>query len=361
MKQLLGNISRKALLIGGVVLGVALVSGIGLAAAAALHAPNASAAQNVSAQTSSDLSAQNFRGHGHVVRVVSVSGNTLTVAAGPGKKVQQRTLMVNSDAKITKYGQPAKLSDLQPGEWIRVSGPDARHIQQIDILGFAAAGAIQTLNNSGFTLLARKPSGTGTVTVNVSSSTKIQEAQLSISLSDLQAGESVIVFGDKGSSGSLNALLVRVHLVRGQVTAIKGNTITLGRGLKGAEISVTTSAATKYYLAGQQVAASQLRVGDVVGVAGTISNKTSVTATAIFIRQPRVAGRVTSVSGNAITLQTRGGVTWTVTVDSSTKYLKDGQPASLSDVQKGSLIEVVGVRSGDNAITASIVHIHTHR
>jgi hypothetical protein len=361
MKHVLGNISRKALLIAGIVLGVALVSGIGLAAAAALHAPDANAAQSASAQPGSDLSAQNFRGHGHVVRVVSVSGNTLTVAAGPGKKGQQRALTVSSDTKIMKYGQPAKLSDIQAGEWIRVSGSDARHIQQIDILGFAAAGTIQKLNSSGFTLLASKRSGTGTVTVNISSSTKIQEAHLSISLSDLQVGEGVIVFGDKGGNGSLDAWLVRVHLVNGQVTAINSATITLERGLKGTEISVTTSAATKYYLAGQPVAASQLHVGDVVGVAGAVSNKTSVTASAIFIRQPRVAGRVTGISGNTITLQARGGVTWTVTVDSSTKYLKDGQPASLSDVQKGSLIEVVGVKSGDNAITASVVHIRTHK
>lgn len=361
MKQLLGKVSRKVLLVGGIVLGVALVSGIGLAAAAALHAPNASAAQNASTQTSSALSAQNFRGHGHLVRVVSVSGNTLTVAAGIDKKGQQQTLTVNNDAKITKYGQPAKLSDLQAGEWIRVSGPDAQHIQQIDILGFAAAGTIQTLNSSGFTLLSKKHAGTGTVTINVSSSTKIREAQMSISLSDLQVGEGVAVFGDKGSNGSLNARLVQVHLVGGQVTAIKGSTITLGRGLKGKEISVTTSAATKYYLAGQQVAASQLQVGDVVGVAGAVANKTSVTASAIFIREPHVAGKVTSVSGSTITLQARSGVTWTVTVDSSTKYLKDGQPASLSDVQKGSLIEVAGVKSGDNALTASVVRIHTRK
>ena len=363
MKQLLGHVSRKVLLIGGIVLGVVLVSGVGLAAAAALHAPNAnaSASQNASAQTSSNLPAQHANGHSHLARVVSISGNTLIVAAGVDKKGQQKTLTITSATKITKYGQPAKLSDLQAGEWIRVTGADAQHIQQIDILGFGAAGTIQTLNNSGFTLLLKKHAGTGTVTVNVSSSTKIREAQISISLSDLQVGEGVAVFGDKGSNSALNARLVQVRLVGGQVTAIKGNTITLGRGLKGKEISVTTSAATKYYLAGQPVAASQLQIGDTVGVAGAVSSKASVTASAIFIREPHVAGQVTSVSGNTITLQTRGGVTWTVTVDSNTKYLKGGQPASLSDVQKGSLIAATGAKSGDNALTASVVRIRAHK
>jgi hypothetical protein len=268
---------------------------------------------------------------------------------------------VSIDTKIVKYGQAARLSDIQANEWIVVRGTDAQHITQINILGFGARGTIQALSDGGFTLLNSKKSGTGTVMVNVSSSTHIQEGQIQGTLQELQAGEEVVVFGDHGSAGSLDALLVHVHLVGGQVSAINGNTITLHHGVKGTDIAVTTSSATKYYLAGQSVAASQLHVGDMVGVAGPISNKTSVAATAIFIRAPRVAGKVTGINGNTFTVQTKANATWTITVDSSTKYLKDGQAASLTDVQTGSLVEVVGQSSGDNALNALLVRIHASK
>ncbi len=362
MRQFLGRFSRKALLIGSIVIGVVLLTGIGLAAAAALSAAHSGAPQTASAPTSSSTpTAQGSDKVNHLVRVVSVNGNTLTVATGADKKSQQKTLTTSASTKITKYGQPAQLSDLQPDEWIMVHGTDATHIQQIAILGFGAQGAIQSINGSTLTVLMAKKAGTGTVNVNVSSSTHIMEGGVQVSLSDLQANESILAFGNKNSDGSLNAMLIRVKLVSGQVGDISGNTITLTHGNKGAQISVTTSSATKYYVGGKQVPASTLQVNDTIGVAGPLANKTSVTATAIFIQEPKVAGKVTSVNGNTIMVQTKNGVTWTVTADSSTQYLKAGQPASLADVQQGSLVEIVGMKIGDNALTAVVVRIHAHK
>jgi preprotein translocase subunit YajC len=298
------------------------------------------------------------------MNVVSVdaSKNTITVVAagkaakGKENKGQQHTLTVSSDTRITKYSQPASFKDIQPDEYLIVAGKDTQHIQSIAILGYGASGTIQALSDGGLTL---KNAQGQTVTIAVSNSTKIVEGHRQASLSDLQPGEMIEVFGDKNSDGSLNALLIHVHLVHGQVTAINGNTITLTQGLKGHEVTVTTSDATQYYVGGKQVPASTLQVGDTIGVAGAISDKTSVNATAIFIHEPEVAGKVTAVKDNTITLQTKNGTTWTITVNNDTQYLKDGQPAALSDVQVGDLIAVVGLKTGDNALTAIVVHIHT--
>jgi Domain of unknown function (DUF5666) len=380
MKQFFRNLPRKTLTIAGVALGLALVSGLGLAAAAALHSPHASATQTSSAQTSSTQldnalagdpfissipTAQDLGKQGFIARVVSVKGNTLTVTLGlaPRDKNHQMTLTVSSTTKIMEYGQTAKLSDLQANEWIMVVSTKDHQVQQIDILGFAAGGTIQKLTSGGFTLSTKTQSGTATVDVSVSSATTIREAQMQGSASDLQPGESVIVFGDKQSNNTLSARLVQVILISGQVKTIKGNTITLGHGFRGADITVTTSASTKYYLGGKSTSASQLHVGDTVSVAGAVSNKTSVAATSIFIfpHPSFLVGKVTGVNGDMITVQARDGVTWTVTVDSSTKYIKDGKPASLSDVQKGSLIQVFGVKSGNNALTASLVSVFTYK
>jgi hypothetical protein len=354
MRHFLGKLSRKTVVVGGIVLGVALLAALVLGACGtAVAAANTSTPQTTSTPTSQKTGIGK-----HVVRVVSVSGNTLTVTTVADKKAQQKTLTIGSATKIMTYGQPAKLSDIQANEWLLVRGSDAQHITQIDILGFGAQGTIQTLSSGGFTLLQSKHSGTGSVTINAGSSTLIQEGQLRLGLKDLQTGENVVVFGNQASGGALDARLVHVQLVSGQVTAINGSSITLTHGAKGTEVSVTTSAATKYYQAGQSVAASQLKVGDTIGVAGTVANKTSVTASAIFIREPHLAGKVLGVSGNTMTIETKSGVTWTVTVTGSTKYLKDGQPASLADIQPGSVIEVVGIDSGDQAMTALLIRIH---
>ncbi|GEM_PF-2052373 len=362
MRQFLGRISRKTLMIGGIVLGVVLLTGIGLAAAAALHgSPQSANAQSASTPASS-AAAQKLGGHAHLVNVVSVdaSKNTITVVAadkaakGKEGKRQQRTLTVSSATKITKYGQPAAFKDIQPGEYLLVAGSDTQHIQRIAILGYGAAGTIQTISDGGLTI---KNAQGQTVNIAASNNTKILEGRMQITLADLQPGEVIAAFGEKNGDGSLNALLIHVHLVHGQVTAINGDTITLSQGLKGNEVTVTTSDATKYYLGGKQVSASTLQAGDTIGVAGVISDKTSVHAVAIFIQGPRVAGKVTTVNGNTITLQTKNGTTWTIAVNNDTQYLKDGQPAALSDVQVGSQIAVVGLKTGDNALTAIVVHI----
>jgi preprotein translocase subunit YajC len=364
MKQFLGRISRKTLMIGGIAVGVVLLTGIGLAAAAALHgSPQAANAQSASTPTSS-AAAQKLGGHVHLVHVVSVdaSKNTITVVAagkaakGKEGKRQQRTLTVSGATKITKYGQPAAFKDIQPDEYLLVAGADAQHIQRIAILGYGAAGTIQTISSGGLTI---KNAQGQMVSIAASNNTKILEGHMQITLADLQPGEVIAAFGDKNSDGSLNALLIHVHLVHGQVTAITGSTITLSQGLKGNEVTVTTSDATKYYIGGKQVSASTLQAGDTIGVAGVISDKTSVNAVAVFIQGPRVVGKVTAVNGNTITLQTKNGTTWTITVNNDTQYLKDGQPAALSDVQVGSQIAVVGLKTGDNALTAMVVHIHT--
>ena len=96
MRQFLSQLSRKTVVIGGIVLGVVLVTGVGLAGAAMLHAPSANAAQSPSASLALNASKRN-----HIVRVVSISGNTLTVTPSADKKGQQKTLTVSSDTKIS--------------------------------------------------------------------------------------------------------------------------------------------------------------------------------------------------------------------------------------------------------------------
>lgn len=359
MRQFLSRLSRKTLMIGGIVLGVVLLTGIGLAAAAALHAsaPNTTSAASVS-PTSQPHNDQTMK-HLRLVQVTAVNGSSITVVpageiAKKKAKKTSATLTISSSTKITKYGQPAQASAIQVDEFLMVRGTDAQHIQHIAILGYGVRGTIQKISDNTLTLQTEQNK---TVQVTVSSGAHILEGHLPASLSDLQTNETVEAFGDKNSDGSLNAMLVHVDLVHGQVTSITGNTITLSYGNKGAQTTVTTNADTKYYIAGQQVPASTLQQGDTVGVAGPGSQKSGVTATAIFIHEPAAQGTVTSVNGSTITVKTKDGTTWTVTVNGDTKYFQDKQPASLSAVQVNSKIRAVGLKTGDNALTAIVVRI----
>jgi hypothetical protein len=66
---------------------------------------------------------------------------------------------------------------------------------------------------------------------------------------------------------------------------------------------------------------------------------------------------VTDVSGNTITATGRGGQTETITVDSNTKYTEAGASASLSDIQKGSQIEVQDSGAAQNTAAATSIQI----
>lgn len=358
MRNMLNRFSRKTLLIIAVVAGVALLSGVGIAAASAFQAR---AATQSAADLANVLGDKPGNGvHQGVAQVTAINGKTLTLAPGDVvKKHKEVTITVSDQTKITRYGQPASLSDIQVGEFLSIRGKTREDISQIDILGFGAAGTIQALSDGGFTLETAKSE---TVSVSVSSDAQIvEEHGLKLAVSDLQPGEDVQVFGDKAGASGITAHLVHVRLFRGDVATINGDTITVTMGAKQKTGTVITNAGTKYYVADQQVAASALVVGDKIAVAGPLSaDKSRVTAISIFISKNEVAGKVTAVKGNAITLQDKSGATWTITIDSSTRYFKqDHTPAALSDITVGSVIRAVGTLSGDHALAALVVGIAT--
>ncbi len=359
MRQFLSRLSRKTLMIGGIVLGVVLLTGVGLAAAAALHASAPNTAHSAGGSPTSQPNNNQATKHLRLVQVTAVNGNSITVVpageiAKKKAKKSSATLTISSSTRITRYGQPAQASAIQVDEFLVVRGTDAQHIQQIAILGDGVRGTIQSISGNTLTLQTEQNK---TVQVTVSSGAHILEGHLPVSLSDLQANETVEAFGDKNNDGSLNAMLVHEDLVHGQVTSINGNTITLSYGNKGGQTTVTTSDATKYYVAGQPVSASTLQQDDTVGVAGPGSQKSGVAATAIFIHEPATEGTVTGVNGNTITLKTKDGTTWTITVNGDTKYFQGKQPAALSAVQVNSKIRAVGLKTGDDALTAIVVRI----
>ena len=72
-------------------------------------------------------------------------------------------------------------------------------------------------------------------------------------------------------------------------------------------------------------------------------------------RGPGVAGTITAIDANTITVKTRDGQTAQVTVNEKTEYRKDRAAAALTDLKVGDMVFVRGEKTGDNAWQAAAV------
>jgi len=71
--------------------------------------------------------------------------------------------------------------------------------------------------------------------------------------------------------------------------------------------------------------------------------------------RPGVAGTITAISGNSLTVKTMNGQTAQVNVTDQTQFRKDRQEAKLADFKVGDQIFVRGESAGENAWTAQMV------
>ncbi len=193
----------------------------------------------------------------------------------------------------------------------------------------------------------------------------------------------------RGKSGGM---MMGQHGILGTVASINGTTLTVttkARPMRAPENSTTTTpvpatpAPITYTVdaskatvmkAGSASAVSNIAAGDTIMVMGTTSG-TTVTASRImdgFVMgarpagtedmqnsvitgngEPVVAGSVTAISGNTITITNKSNVTYTV--DATNAKVEKGNAASaISNVAVGDMIVAQGTVNG-NSVTASSV------
>jgi Domain of unknown function (DUF5666) len=174
--------------------------------------------------------------------------------------------------------------------------------------------------------------------------------------------------------------------VMGSVSSISGTTITLnGRVTPGNNATTTyniDASNAKIFKGGATSTISNIATGDMIFVEGTV-NGSNVTATAIRdgVRgvgfgpgkrelegprnassstaftgngQPLVAGKISAVSGNTLTVTTGNNVTYTVDATNA-KILKGKDPISLSGVVNGDGVLVQGAVNGNSIVAATII------
>ena len=75
--------------------------------------------------------------------------------------------------------------------------------------------------------------------------------------------------------------------------------------------------------------------------------------------QPMAGGRVTALSGDTITIQTRGGTSVTVTATSSTTFRTMSGPSDAAALKVGDFIRVQGTKESDGTVSATSIMVGT--
>lgn len=207
------------------------------------------------------------------------------------------------------------------------------------------AGALTSIE--GDTLVVDAPRGAVTVVTDAFTRFVIPGAE-SPGIADLQVGDTVAASGRREGE-TLRANVVAVtggELVRlqGEVAVVGAADFTLTTA-EGA-VTVLVNEQTRYLLPGaEQPGLAALVVGDTVGVGG-VRQDGAVVARLVARARPRtaeVAGTVTAVGADSLTVARPNGTAVTFTVTDETRVLVPGvAEPGLADVQVGDRVRVTG-------------------
>src|SRR5687768_15698161 len=134
------------------------------------------------------------------------------------------------------------------------------------------------------------------------------------------------------------------------ISAISGSNVTLETD-DGWTRTIAVTDAVDLTKGGQDIALSDLKVGDQVRFRQTRNDDGTYTVTALAVVVPSVRGTVSDVSSSGFKVTGRGGAVWTITVNGSTEYEFGTGEGSVADVTNGTTVVVQGTSTGDNALT----------
>ncbi len=321
------------------------------------------------------------RGPGGVSGAVTAIGaDSLSVLTAANTAVTVTTTAA-TQVHILATGADGSLSDITVGSQVEVRGPrnqDGSVTAEVITLlpaGDQLGGRVTAVSGAAITVQDRDGSSAAITTTGATTFRKGQDAA---ALSDVQPGQEARAFGALQSDGSLLAALVLIQAgpdgpggpgdgpahrmggLSGEVTAIGADSLTVLTAASTA-VTVTTTANTQVHIlaTGADGSLSDITVGSQVEVRGSRNQDGSVTAEVITLLPTgdQLGGRVTAVSGAAITVQDRGGSSAAITTTGATTFRKGQDAAALSDVQPGQEVRAFGALQSDGSLLASLVLI----
>jgi hypothetical protein len=139
------------------------------------------------------------------------------------------------------------------------------------------------------------------------------------------------------------------------ITAIDGSTLSLKTD-DGWTRTITLTDATTITKGGATIKIGDLAVGDQIALREDRATDGTYTVTGIVVVLPTVAGQISAIDGNTITLTEAGGTKATIHVDSSTTYQLAGGTGSLADLKVGTVIVAEGTQRTDGSLDAAEIH-----
>jgi hypothetical protein len=196
-----------------------------------------------------------------------------------------------------------------------------------------------------------------TRTITLTGTTTITKGGAAATIADVAVGDAVRLSQTRNADGTyaVTAIAIVLPQVGGTVTAVGADTITI-TVRDGTAQTIRTNASTTYHLDRADAKRADVTVGAVIVATGTKAADGSLTASAVWVRLPHVAGSVTAITGSTITLSRRDGTTVTIHVGSTTTIRVAGvDNAKLSDIKTGMAIAVEGTQRADGSIDATAI------
>jgi hypothetical protein len=139
------------------------------------------------------------------------------------------------------------------------------------------------------------------------------------------------------------------------IKAIDGSNLSLATD-DGWTRTIAVTSTTTITKGGATIAAGDLKVGDQIRFGETKGADGTYTVTAIHVVMPTIAGKVTAIDGNNLTVTQRDGTTATIHVNGATTYQVRGvTTAALSDIKVGAFIVAEGTLRTDGSLDAARV------
>ena len=138
------------------------------------------------------------------------------------------------------------------------------------------------------------------------------------------------------------------------ITGIDGSNISL-KTADGWTRTITVADTTTITKGGATIKIGDLAVGDQVALRQDRAADGTYTVTGIVVVLPTVAGQISAIDGNTITVTQPGGTKTTIHVDSSTTYRLAGGTGSLSDLKVGGFIVAEGTQRADGSLDATAI------
>ena len=139
------------------------------------------------------------------------------------------------------------------------------------------------------------------------------------------------------------------------ITAIDGSNLSL-KTADGWTRTITVTSTTKLSRAGQAISLADLKVGDEIGFRESKASDGTYTIDAVTIILPVIAGQITKISGNTITVKEFNGSTGTIHVSAATTFRVFGTAkATIADLKVGDTIGAQGTKASDGSLDAVTV------